>query len=103
MEILVQNNVKLDDAEVDFGEVKQNSKVKTTLTFKGENLSNFEAVPGCRCTTTAPKVIDSNTIELEVGYKDSHIKGAFKKTITLNYREKGVKQTKYIKIKGIIN
>ena len=103
MEILVQSNVKLDGAEIDFGEVKQNSKVKTTLTFKGENLSNFEAVPGCRCTTTAPKVIDSNTIELEVGYRDSDIKGAFKKTITLNYHEKGVKQTKYIKIKGTIN
>jgi hypothetical protein len=103
MEILVQSNVKLEGAEVDFGEVRQNSKIETTLTFKGENLSNFEAVPGCRCTTTAPKVINSSTIELEVGYRDSDIKGAFKKTITLNYREKGVKQTKYIKIKGTIN
>lgn len=102
MEILTQNNVTLDGAEIDFGEVKQNSKVSTLLIFKGDSLTNFEAIPGCRCTTTEPKVIDKDTINLEVGYNDSHIKGAFKKTITLNFREKGVKQTKYIKIKGTI-
>lgn len=103
MEILVQDNVKLNGLEIDFGEVKQNSKVKTIVTFKGDKLSNFEAIPSCRCTTTSPKIIDSNTIELEVGYKDSHIKGSFNKTITLKYHEKGKKQVKYIKIKGKIN
>lgn len=102
MEILTNNNLQVVNGELDFGQVKKDSQIKTTLTFKGNSLSNFEAVPGCRCTTTSPKVIDKNTIQLEVGYKDSHILGLFKKTITITYTENGVKQKTFLKIKGEI-
>lgn len=86
--------------EFDFGQIKKDSKAVVTLLFNSDKLSRFEAEPTCGCTTTEPERVNDNTMKLVINYKNTHIIGAFSKTIKLSYYENGYKKTDKFKIKG---
>ena len=102
MEIQTESNVNHYDNYIDFGEIKQNSKAKTKLTFKGE-ITNFQIQPKCGCITTAPHKIDKETIIVDIEYKNTHILGEFEKTIVVTYKINNEKQSINLKIKGNVN
>lgn len=88
--------------QYNFGAKKQNSRVAVTLQVKGSNISKLTSTADCSCTSTAPNVIDKDTIEIDIIYKSSHVIHKINREIFINYSENGEKRLKTIKVTGQI-
>lgn len=85
---------------IDFGTLKKNSIAKRKVQIKGVNLSGLTSQSDCSCTESSPEVIDKNTIEIELQYKNTHMTKPFDKKVYLNFHEDGQQKVATINIKG---
>lgn len=85
---------------IDFGVVNLNSPASDMLVLKGENLKINNVSADCSCSSGTPNVIDKNTVELEVRFKNTHISQPFNKNIHIDFTENGEQKTETINIKG---
>lgn len=85
---------------LDFGVLKKNQVAKRKVQIKGEKLSGLTSQSDCSCTESSPEVIDENTIEIELQYKNTHMTKPFDKKVYLNFFENGQQKVATINIKG---
>ncbi len=87
---------------VEFGVMQKKSKASIIIQIKGENLKSLTSQSDCSCSEGTPNIIDSNTIEIELIYKNTHVVNPFNKNIYLNFMENEEKKQATINIKGQI-
>ena len=85
---------------INFGILKKNQIAKRTVQIKGNNLEGLTSQSDCSCTESSPEVIDKNTIEIELQYKNTHITKPFDKKVYLNFHEDKQPKVATINIKG---
>lgn len=85
--------------EINFGNVKLNSKAVANILIKpeqGEELLSFKGTCGCTSIETSNGVY---TVE----YKNTNVKKPFSKTMILTYKKDGKEKTQEVKLKGSVN
>jgi len=85
---------------INFGVLKKNEIAKRTVQIKGINLSGLTSQSDCTCTESSPEIIDKNTIEIELQYKNTHITKPFDKKVYLSFHEDNQPKAATINIKG---
>lgn len=86
----------------DFGEIKFNTSASEVLVMEGDNLKVINITADCGCTTGVANIVDKNKIEVEVRYKNTHIKSPFSKNVQIDFFENGERKYEIINIKGIV-
>lgn len=87
---------------LDFGILKKNSRAKVTLKVDGESLQINTSNTSCSCTRADLNRVNSNTTEVEITYKNTHLVQPFSKQVYLDITEPTESKRVTIEVKGNI-